>query len=177
MFDLKAIVFILVFMIFQYILLITELTPYLNMTSRIQGPKFNFFKDKDNNFKYILNFGFSFGYIIFSYFLYYWIIIDKRTYLEGVIFIIGLCVLWDGCLYSMFEIREKMDIFILFYDTLIVGGLCMFISHYIFNNYFNILKNYIPILVALYLFTMACFYYKSYKYNPDLSNITFNKFV
>ena len=89
MFDLKAIVFILVFMIFQYILMITELTPYLNMTSRIQGPKFNFFKDKDNNFKYILNFGFSFGFIIFSYFLYYWIIIDKRTYLEGVIFIIG----------------------------------------------------------------------------------------
>jgi len=177
MFDLKAIVFILIFMIFQYILVITEWTPYLNMTSRINGRTFNLFKDKDNNFKYILNFVFSVGYVIFAYFLYYWIIIDKRTYLEGVIFIIMLYGLWDACLYCMFEIREKMDIFILCYDVLIVGGVGMFISHYTFNNYFNILKNHIPVLVALYLFTMACFYYKSYKYNPDLSNITFNKLV
>ena len=177
MFDLKIIVFILIFMIFQYILLITEWTPYSNMASRIQGRKFNFFKDKDNNFKYALSLIFSFAYVILAYFLYYWIIIDKRTYLESVIFIIVLYAAWDGGLYCMFEIREKMDIFILFYDTLIVGGVGMFISMYIFNNYFNILKNHIPVLVALYLFTMACFYYKSYKYNPDLSNITFNKFV
>ena len=177
MFDLKIIVFILIFMIFQYILLIPEWTPYSNMASRIQGRKFNFFKDKDNNFKYALSLIFSFAYVILAYFLYYWIIIDKRTYLESVIFIIVLYAAWDGGLYCMFEIREKMDIFILFYDTLIVGGVGMFISMYIFNNYFNILKNHIPVLVALYLFTMACFYYKSYKYNPDLSNITFNKFV
>ena len=177
MFDLKAIVFILIFMIFEYILLITEWTPYMNMISRIQGRTFNSYKDKDNNFKYLLNIVLSFGYVVMIYILYYYVIIDKRTYLGGAIFVAILWFMWDSCLYLMFEIREKMDIFILFYDVLIVGGLCMFISMYIFNNYFNILKNHIPILVALYLFTMACFSYKSYTYNPDISNITFNKLV
>ena len=52
MFDLKAIIFILVFMTITYILLLPEITPYMNVASRLQGRRFNLYKDKDNNFKY-----------------------------------------------------------------------------------------------------------------------------
>ena len=165
-----VLVFILIFMIFQYILIISELNSYLNMVSNIQGYKFNWYKNLENNFTFKNINLFTTGYILFVYFCYYYIIFPKKSILEGFIFISFITALWDICLFSLFDKAVKYYPLLL-YDTFIVGGLCMVISQYILYNYYDILKKYIPLLFIFYILTMAWFFYEVYKYNPDLSNI------
>ena len=165
-----VVVFILIFMIFQYILIISELNSYLNMVSNIQGYKFNWYKNLENNFTFKNINLFTTGYILFVYFCYYYIIFPKKSILEGFIFISFITALWDICLFSLFDKALKYYPLLL-YDTFIVGGLCMVISQYILYNYYDILKKYIPLLFIFYILTMAWFFYEVYKYNPDLSNI------
>ena len=47
----KILIFILLFMVFQYILLITEWKPYLDMYTDLEGYKYNWFKSQDNKLK------------------------------------------------------------------------------------------------------------------------------
>jgi len=60
---------------------------------------------------------------------------------------------------------------VILYDILVVGGVCLLLTQYLLHNYYDIFKNYISLLFILYLITMILFFYESYKYNPDLSNI------
>jgi hypothetical protein len=159
-------------MILQYIFLITEWNEYSNMISDIQGYKYNFYKNLENNFNFKNIIIFIFGYILFVYgiYYYYYTIFSKKSLFEGFKFIVVLYLLWDVCLFTMFDKGVKYYP-LLFYDVFVVGGVCMFISQVILQNYFDILQKYIPLLVILYFSTMIWFFYENYKYNPDLSNV------
>ena len=168
----KFLIFILLFMVFHYILLITEWKPYLDMCSDIQGYKYNFFKSQDNKLRLIPLIIFTLGYFImvpgFSYFL------GEKLYkinLVSFLFIIFVYAAWDFSYYTMFDKAQK-HLPVLLYDTILVGGLCLLLTQFIFNKYYKILEKNIPILVLLYFVTMFLFFYVCYKYNPDLSNIS-----
>lgn len=165
-----VLVFCLIFMIFQYILLISELNSYMNMVSYIQGYKLNGYKNLENNFTFKNIVIFTLLYILLTFTLYYYIIIPKKSILEGFIFVLILYISWDICLFSLFDKAVKYCPLLL-YDIFVVGGLCMVISQYILYNYYDILKKYIPLLFIFYILTMLWFFYEVYKYNPDLSNI------
>lgn len=164
------ITFVLIFMTIQIIFCITELSPYLNMISNIQKYKTNCFKTIYNDFtlKWI------FIFTIFSYlsllFAYYYIIIPKKSLIEGFIFFSFLFMYWDINYLISFD-KGVHHIPVILYDIFITGGLCMVISQYILYNYYDILKKYIPVLFIIYLLTMFLGVYECYKYNPDLSNI------
>ncbi len=159
-------------MVFHYILLITEWKPYLDMCSDIQGYKYNFFKSQDNKLRLIPLIIFTLGFFImvpgFSYFL------GEKLYkinLVSFLFIIFVYAAWDFSYYTMFDKAQK-HLPVLLYDTILVGGLCLLLTQFIFNKYYKILEKNIPILVLLYFVTMFLFFYVCYKYNPDLSNIS-----
>ena len=162
--------FLFIFMSIQYLLCIIEIFHYGNMISHIQGYKINFYKNLDNNFTFKNILIYSFGYIIFTYIFYYYIILNNKSLLEGFLFTSLLYVMWDGCLFNCFDKATKYWP-VLLYDTFIVGGLCMLISQYLYKKYYNILNKYIFILFILYLLTTLWFFYEVYRYNPNLSNI------
>ena len=163
-------VFTLIYMIFQYILLISEYNSYLDMVSKIQGYKMNGFKNLENNFTFKNSIIFTLGYIVLTFILYYYVILQKKSIIEGFIFVLILYIFWDVCLFSLFDKAVKYYPLLL-YDVFIVGCLCMVTSQYILYNYYDILKKYIPLLFIFYILTMVWFFYEVYKYNPDLSNI------
>ncbi len=165
-------VFLFIFMIIEYIFLVTYWKYYLDVFTDTQGYKFNFFKNLENNFT-LKNcmFVYFLFYIILVFFLYYYLIVPiKKSYIEGFIFTFVLYAIWDVCLFSCFDKAAK-HLPILFFDAFFAGGTCMIISQYIFYNYYNILKNYIPLLFILYILSTLWFFYECYKYNPNLSNI------
>ena len=164
---LKNITFMLIFMIIQHILLITEWKYYLDMISHIQGEKFNFFKNE--RFTITIVFIFTIGYITLLLIMMYYTDVFTIN-LKSLIFILVLYGFWDLAYYVMFDKAEKFSL-VLLYDILVVGGVCLLLTQYIFNNYYNILKNYTFVLVIFYFTTMVLFFYEFYKYNPDLSNI------
>ena len=162
--------FLFVFMIFQYIFLISEWYSYLDIISYIQGYKTNMYKNNKNQFTFRWIFVIIFGYIFMLGFLYYYMILLKKSLLESFIFISILYAFWDVCYIISFNLQFT-QLPVLMYDILVVGGICMVISQYILYNYYNIIKNYIAVLFILYLLTMVLFFYYGYTYNPDLSNI------
>ena len=168
----KFIIFFLLFMVFQYILLITEWKYYLNIYSDIQGYKYNWFKSQDNKLKLNSSLIMTIGYFLtifgFSKFL------GEKLYkvnLFSFLFIICIWTTWDFAYYTMFE-RATKYLPVLLYDIFIVGGLCLVLTQFIFNKFYKILEKNIPMLVLLYFVTMFLFLYVCYKYNPDISNIT-----
>jgi hypothetical protein len=167
----KLLIFVLLFMIFEYIFLITEWKYYLNMCSDIQGYKYNFFKSQDKKLRLIPLIIFSLGYMGFLLTIYK-IIGDKLFKINFVSFliIIFLCAMWDFGYYIMFD-KALKHLPVLLYDIFIVGGLCLVLTQFIFNKYYKILEKNIPILGLLYVTAMFTFLYACYKYNPDLSNI------
>jgi hypothetical protein len=168
----KLLIFILLFMVFQYILLITEWKYYLNMCSDIQGYKYNLFKSKDNKLKLIPLIIFSINYPMFLFILSRFIR-EKifKINLYSFLFIVLLYGMWDFAYYIMFDKALKY-LPVILYDIFIVGGLCLVLTQFAFNKFYKILEKNIPILVLLYFVTMILFFYVSYKYNPDISNIT-----
>jgi hypothetical protein len=168
----KLLIFILLFMIFEYILMITEWKYYLNMCSDIQGYKYNFFKSKDNKLRlfpiFLLTIGYSFMLFIFHTFL------GEKVFkinLYSFLFLVLVYAVWDFAYYTMFDKAVK-HLPVLLYDILIVGGFCLVLTQFIFNKFYDILEKNIPILILLYFGTMFLFFYVCYKYNPDISNIT-----
>ena len=168
----KLLIFILLFMIFEYILLMTECKPYLDMCSDIQGYKYNFFKSQDNNLRLIPLIIFSINYPM-------WLFILSRLLGEKIfkinlvsfLFIVLIYGMWDFAYYIMFD-KALKHLPVLLYDMIVVGGLCLVLTQFIFNKFYKILEKNIPILVLLYFVTMFLFLYVCYKYNPDISNIT-----
>jgi hypothetical protein len=167
----KLVIFILLFMIFHYILLITECKYYLNMCSDIQSYKYNWFKSKDNKLRLIPLIIFSLSYPMFL-FMFSKLLGEKlfNINLHSFLFVVLLCVMWDFAYYIMFD-KALKHLPILLYDIFIVGGLCLVLTQFIFNKYYKILEKNIPMLVLLYFVTMFLFLYVCYKYNPDISNI------
>ena len=164
------VIFVLLFMIIQHLLLVFECDYYLDMVSDIQGYKFNFYKNEKNNFtlkNILIN---TLIYILVVLFIYYYIIREHKSLLEGYFFTSFLYALWDASLFTLFD-KGVHHLPVLLYDTFIVGGLAMGVSQYIIYNYYTILKKHIPLLSVFYVSTMAYCFYKCYKYNPDLSNI------
>lgn len=153
-------------MIIQYILLITEWNYYLNMISDIQGYKFNFYKNEKNEFIIKLIVTFFIGYIILLLFIFYYIDVFNINF-KNFWFIVFIYFLWDSAFFLMFD-KGVYHWPVLLFDMFVVGGFCIVITQYIINNYYNILKNYTPLLFIIYLLTMLLFFYECYKYNPDL---------
>jgi len=166
----KFIVFFLIFMIMVYIIAIPELYSYFNMISKIQEYKFNAFKNLNNNFTLKTIIGYGLGPIILIYFLYYYIIKEHKSILEGFLFISFIYIMWDIGIFICFD-KAIPYLPVLCYDIFMVGGLSMVISQYLIYNYYNTLKKYIWLLFILYIITMLLFFYVCYRYNPDLSNI------
>ena len=78
--------------------------------------------------------------------------------------------MWDVAYFCMFDKSTKY-LPVLMYDVLVVGGVCFVLAQYLLKNYYDILKNYTPLLFIFYFITMIWFLYECYKYNPDLSKI------
>ena len=165
----KYITFFLMFMIIQYILLITECNSYLDMISYIQGYKFNFVKNYENEFMMKRILIFTLGYILLLLFIFYYIDVFDINF-KNFWFIVFIYFMWDVSYISMFDKSTKY-LPVLLYDGLVVGGGCLLLTQYLLYNYYNILKNYTLLLFIFYFITMILFFYKCYKYNPDLSNI------
>jgi len=166
----QFIVFLLVYMFFQLLLIMSESIPYLNMVSDIQGYKFNMFKNLNNkfNFRFILTY--IFIYLGFLYLTYYFIIKEHKSLLEGFLFVSGVYFVADFNILLLFD-GSVSHLPVLFYDIFIVGGLCMVISQYIIYNYYSILKKYFWLLIILNILATFLGIIVGYQYNPDLSNI------
>ena len=159
-------------MVFQYILLITECKPYLNMYSDIQGYKYNWFKSQDNKLKLNPLIITTIGYPCYLFTIYK-IIGEKLFSINFISFFVLILTyfMWDVSYYSMLEIATNHYL-VLLYDVFIVAGLCLVLTQFIFSKFYKILEKNIPIIVLLYFVTMILFFYVCYRYNPDLSNIT-----
>jgi len=167
----KFIIFTLLFMNFQYLLMIIEIFPYMNMISDIQSYKFNMFKNLNNNFSLKNIIIYVLLYVILLVFvIYYYIIKENKSLLEGFLFVSFLVAIWDMCLFSCFD-KATSHLPVLLYDIFIVGGFGTIISQYLFYNYYNTLKKNIWLLFIFYILTMLLFFYVCYRYNSDLSNI------
>jgi len=168
----KFIIFFLVFMVFQYILLISEWIPYLNMYSDIQGYKYNWFKSQDNKLKLNPLIIMTIGYPCYLFTIYK-IIGEKLFSINFISFLVVILTyfMWDVAYYSMLE-NATNHYLVLLYDVFIVGGLCLVLTQFIFNKYYKILEKNIPIVGLLYIVGIFSFVYVSFKYNPDISNIT-----
>jgi len=167
----KLVIFILLFMIFQYIFLITEWKPYLDMCSDVQGYKYNWFKSKDNKLKLIPLIILSFFYPILLFILSRFL--GEKIFkinLYSFLFIVLIYGIWDFAYYVMFD-KALKHLPILLYDMFIVGGLCLVLTQFVFNKFYKILEKNIPILGLLYVTAMFSFLYVCYRYNPDLSKI------
>ncbi len=157
-------------MIFQYILLITEWKPYLDMYSDIQGYKYNWFKS-DNKLDLIRTLIFSWGYFIMMWG--FEISVGNKLYTtnaSSLSIIVSLWSTWGFAYYIMLK-KATNHVRILLYDFFVTGVICIILTQFIFNKFYKILEKNIPILVLLYFVTMFLFFYVCYKYNPDLSNI------
>ena len=166
----KYITFFLIFMIIEHILLITEWHYCLDMISYIQGYKFNFYKNSENEFKIITPLTLTGGYVILLLFIFYYIENIFDINFKNFLFIVFLYFLWDFAYLCFFDKAIKY-LPVLLYDIFVVGGVCLLLTQYLLNNYYDILKNYTLLLFIFYFITMILFLYECYKYNPDLSNI------
>lgn len=159
-------VFSLVFISLQYLLMITEWDKYSDVASDIQGYRFNFFKTKTGELALMRPWVFTVAYILLGLMLYIYCAMKKMLYVEAFIFVTLMYLLWDGCLFTMFD--DGMNhLSLLFYDALVVGGVGIVSSLYIFNTFGNILRSYIPLLVVIYFLTMYAFLYKAWSYNKN----------
>jgi hypothetical protein len=159
-------VFLLVYSSLQYILMISEWDKYSDVVSDIQGYRFNFFKTKTGELALIRLFVFTVSYILLGLALYIYCVMKKMLYTEAFIFVTCLYLMWDSCIFTMFD--DGMNhVSILFYDALVVGGVGIVASLYIFNTFGNILRSYIPVLVVIYFLTMYAFLYKAWSYNKN----------
>jgi hypothetical protein len=166
----KLLIFILLFMVFQYILLITEWIPYLNMYSDIQGYKYNWFKT-EGKLDLMRTLIFSWGYFIMMWG--FEIIVGNKLYTtnaSSLSIIIWLWSTWGFAYYIMLK-KANNHVRILLYDFFVTGVICTILTQFVFNKFYKILEKNIPILILLYFVTMILFFYVCYKYNPDLSNI------
>ena len=158
-------------MTFEYIFLAIEWKPYLDMYTDLQGYKYNWFKT-ENKLDLLRTLTFSWGYFIFM-----WIngiILGDKLYTpnkSSILLIIWLWVTWTFAYYVMLK-RGLKHLPILMVDTLLTGVTCLLLTQFVFNKFYKILEKNIPILGLLYFVTMFLFLYVSYKYNPDISNIT-----
>ena len=172
MISTKFLIFILLFSIFVYIFMSTELKYYLNVFSDVQGYKFNFFKSQDNKLKLnsllILS--------IFTWLLFFLgmeIVLGDDLYKVGsksLVLIFLLYAMWSFAYFGMFE-KSVKHLPVMLYDIFVTGLLSLVLTQIILNKYYKILEKNIPILVLLNFITMILFFYLCYKYNPDLSNI------
>jgi hypothetical protein len=161
----RLIVFILLFMITQYILLWVETKPYLDMASEIQGYKFNFYKNEKNEISLKQPLVHTIVYLALVLFFYLYFKFDEISYIDAFIIIVTYYTLWDSCLYIMFD-KGVYHWKVLLYDIFVVGGGGIVLTKYIINNYYKFMN--IPLLFIIYLITMINFLYKLYKYNPDI---------
>lgn len=166
----KLLIFVLLFMIFEYIFLTIEWKPYLDMYSDIQGYKYNWFKT-DNKLDLIRTLIFSWGYFLFVWV--FGIILGDKLYTpnkSSILLIVWLWVTWSFAYFIMLK-RGSKHLPILLVDILLTGFACLLLTQFVFNKFYKILEKNIPILSLLYFVTMILFFYVCYKYNPDLSNI------
>jgi hypothetical protein len=159
-------IFSLLFISLQYILLLTELDKYSDVATDIQGYRFNFYKTRDGNFTPLRAFIYTFGYIIVALFLYRYCINTNMSYPESFIFVSLIYSMWDFCFINTFD-KALNHLPVLSYDILVLGGLGMVTTMYIFNNFYPTLKTYLPLLVLFYFATMGVFLYKSWEYNKN----------
>lgn len=159
-------IFSLVFISLQYILLLTELDKYNDVATDIQGYRFNFYKNKEGYFTPIRAIVYIFGYIVVALFLYRYCINTNMSYPESFIFVSLIYSMWDACFVTTFD-KSLNHLPILIYDTLVVGGVGMVTTMYIFNNFYSTLKTYLPLLVLFYFATMGAFLYKTWEYNKN----------
>ena len=159
----EIIVFALVALTIQYLLCISEWDSYSDMVSDIQGYRYNFYKDVNNNFSLKDTIILTLGYIGFVLIFYYYIIFDKRSYLEAYIFGLIISLLWDGAILTMF-VKAENHIPILAYDACIVGAGGLVLATYLFNNFYEILlANIFPLIIAYYA-SMGWFLHTAYLY-------------
>jgi hypothetical protein len=140
------------------------------MISDIQGYRINFYKNKKNEFILKNIILFCFIYLLLSFVFYYYLIILKKGYFESFLLIIFIYAFWDLCFFFMFD-KGIYHWPVQLFDIFIVGGFSIVLTKYLLDNFYDILKNYTFLLFIFYLLTMIMFFYKCYKYNPDLSNI------
>jgi peptidoglycan/LPS O-acetylase OafA/YrhL len=140
------------------------------MISDIQGYRFNFYKNKKNEFIFKNLIIFSIIYFLLSCIFYYYLVTIKKSYIESFFIVSFIYSFWDVCLFSMFD-KGVNHWPVQLFDIFVVGGFAIILTQYIFYNYYDILKDYLLLLFIFYLLTMLLFFYRCYTYNPDLSNI------
>jgi hypothetical protein len=140
------------------------------MISYIQGYTFNFFKNRENELKIVTPFTATVGYVTLLLIIFYYLDNVFDINVKNLFFVVLIYFVWDFAFLCMFEKSTKY-LTVILYDIFVVGGVCLLLTQYLLNNYYNILKNYTPLLFIFYFITMILFLYECYKYNPDLSNI------
>ena len=166
----KLLIFVLLFMVFEYIFLAIEWKPYLDMYTDLEGYKYNWFKT-ENKLDLLRTINFSWGYFIFMWVI--GIILGDKLYTpnkSSILLIIWLWVTWSFAYFIMLK-RGLKHLPILLVDILFTGVACLLLTQFVFNKFYKILEKNIPILILCYFLTMFLFFYVSYRYNPDLSNI------
>lgn len=145
---------------------------YLDAQSDMLNTKFNL----STSYKlYIIMFvwlGFTFLFIPFLYYLYFNILNETNFNLAFFIFLLWL--MWDLYPICMTDNGYKLhNILMNLFDAIYAGPLWVYISLYVFKNYYNIINNSVPIILALGLlniFLMLLFFYNWFIYNREFIN-------
>lgn len=169
----KVFIFILFAIIIQYIQYQIYFDKYLDATSRIQGHKFNFstyYKD----ILWIL--ALTIGYYAICFLIYICYYIYKVPLFSLAGFITFIYLFWD--LYPVFMLDNAIkEIPILLFDAFFAGGLWVLITIPLFNKYYSVLQNNVPILLITNVFLILLIIYRFYTYNRvETENNRFVKF-
>jgi len=157
----------LIFNTLSYFMMTTYTNIYLNAQSDMLNVKFNL----STSYKaYIIIFVwlfFTFLCAPFLYFLYFNILNKSNLYLALFTFIVWL--FWDLYPICMTDNGYKINnILMNLFDCTYVGPVWVFISLYIYNNYYKIIETSntaIGVLFLLNIFMMLLFFYQWFIYN------------
>ena len=157
----------LIFNSLIYFMMTTYWNKYLNAQSDMLNVKFNL----STSYKvYIIIFiwlAFTFIFVPIMHFIYFNILNKSNLYLALFIFIAWM--FWDLYPICMTDNGYKINnILINLFDCIYAGPLWVFISLYVYNNYYNIIETSNTAIVVLFLlniFTMLLYFYQWFIYN------------
>ena len=156
---LHFVVFWLFMMCIQYTQMVTYGTSYLSNWSDITGYKYNFGKSYQDMAWLIAN---TLGYVFICYYLY--ILRFKYQVSIAYLFVFNSFwyAHWDAVPILMLEgYKHWQD---LLFDCVFAGGVWM-LAIPIFERFYPLLKNMIPLLALVYCITFFLFFYMMYDFN------------
>ena len=163
----QVFIWTLIFNFTMYFMMIQYFDRYLDSQADMLEVDYNLSTSYKIYFILTIFLGFTFIFVPFMYYVYFYILNKSNVHLASFIFICWF--FWDIYPICMTDNGYKVNnILINLFDCIYAGPIWVFISLYIYNNYYKIIENNIIItfiLLILNIFSMILFFYCWFIYN------------